>query len=213
MNQSVLQKQSIVRINNAITSLRNGHGIIIMDDQNRENEGDLVFPAQSINVKQMALLINKCSGIVCLCLPQQKAKELSLSLMVQNNTSKYKTAFTVSIEASEGVTTGVSAQDRLKTIIAAIADNARISDLNRPGHIFPLIAKNKGVLERQGHTEATVDIMKIAGLKPYGVLCELMNKDGSMANVKQIKRFSNKNKFPILLIEDIIKYKENNRIN
>jgi len=210
MNQPDYSNKSLNRVNDAAASLKAGGGIIIIDDDKRENEGDIVFPAQSISAEQMALMINHCSGIVCLCITAEKAAKLSLPLMVSDNTSRFKTAFTVSIEASEGVTTGVSAHDRVTTIRAAVADNAGPEDLNRPGHVFPLIARENGVLERQGHTEATVDIMKIAGLKPCGILCELMNRDGSMAKGSQITYFSKRHKYPILFVEDIIYYRKHN---
>lgn len=128
----------------------------------------------------MAMLIRECSGIVCLCLPEERVRSLELPMMVANNTNRNRTAFTISIEAAEGVTTGVSASDRVTTIRAAIAPDAKPSDLHHPGHVFPLAAKPGGVLERCGHTEASVDIMRLAGLQPYGVLCELTNPDGTM---------------------------------
>lgn len=150
------------------------------------------------------MLIRECSGIVCLCITQEKALSLDLNLMTEDNTSRYGTAFTISIEAARGVTTGVSARDRVTTVKAAISDSAVAQDLHRPGHVFPLIARPGGVLERPGHTEATIDLMKLAGLPPYGVLCELTNDDGSMAKLPDILIFSEKNNFPIVSVKDLI---------
>ncbi len=161
------------RVGKGIDNLKQGGGVIIVDDGDRENEGDVVFPASTVTEEQMALLIRRCSGIVCLCLTPDKAKSLDLRPMVRENTSKYGTAFTVTIEAARGVSTGVSARDRVTTVRAAVAENAKPNDLHRPGHVFPLIARPGGVLERRGHTEATVDMMRLAGLAPAGVLCEL----------------------------------------
>lgn len=191
----------------ALDALRKGQGILVTDDEDRENEGDLVFPAESLTVEQMAMLIRECSGIVCLCLPKEKIRSLGLDMMVSHNTSRFQTAFTVSIEAAEGVTTGVSAADRVKTIKSAISESASSSDLKSPGHVFPLSARPGGVFERKGHTEATVDLMRLAGLSPYGVLCELTNPDGTMARMKEIEAFAKKNGFPIVSIDSLIKYR------
>ncbi|MDW5287224.1 3,4-dihydroxy-2-butanone-4-phosphate synthase [Formosa sp. PL04] len=196
------------RIEQALKHLQNGKGIILMDDEDRENEGDLVFSAHSMTNIQMALMIRKCSGIVCLCLTNQKADLLNLPYMVKENTSSFQTPFTISIEAKEGVTTGVSAKDRLTTIQVASHENATSSDLAKPGHIFPLRAKNNGVLERKGHTEGSVDLMKLAGLKPEAVLCELMNDDGTMAKIDTITEIANEYDLMVLTIQDIIQYRK-----
>lgn len=196
------------RVENALKHLQNGKGIILTDDKNRENEGDLVFAAQNMTVKDMALMIRECSGIVCLCLTNDKADDLNLPYMVKENTSSFQTPFTISIEAKEGVTTGVSATDRLKTIQTACATKASAPDLARPGHVFPPRAKDNGVLERNGHTEGSVDLMKLAGLKPQAVLCELMNIDGSMAKLDEIINFAGQNDLVVLSIEDIIHYRK-----
>lgn len=196
------------RVENALKHLKNGKGILLTDDENRENEGDLIFSAHHMNVKDMALMIRECSGIVCLCLTNEKADELDLPYMVKENTSSFQTPFTITIEAKNGVTTGVSAADRMTTIKAASHENAKPSDLARPGHIFPLRAKNNGVLERNGHTEGSVDLMKLAGLKPEAVLCELMNEDGSMAKLNKIISFAEQHDFMVLSIEDIIHYRK-----
>ncbi len=196
------------RMHKALEALRQGQGVLVTDDENRENEGDLIFPAETLCNTQMAMLIRECSGIVCLCLPQEKVQALGLPMMVENNTSRFQTGFTISIEAAHGVTTGVSAADRVTTVHAAIAADARPEDLHRPGHIFPLRAVSGGVLERPGHTEATVDLMRLAGINPYGVLCELTNPDGTMARLSEIVSFAGKHNFPVLTIEDIIYYRK-----
>ena len=191
----------------AIAAIAAGKGVLIVDDEDRENEGDLIYAAETITPKQMALLIRECSGIVCLCLTDEMADALELEPMVKNNTNKNHTAFTVTIEAAEGVTTGVSASDRVTTIRAAIAPDAKPSDLNRPGHIFPLRARPGGVLERRGHTEVTCDLCRLAGLTPAGVLCELTNEDGTMARLPQIADFARKHGMPLATVEDIAQYR------
>lgn len=195
------------RMENALTALRAGGGVLVVDDLDRENEGDMIFPAQSLTSQQMALLIREGSGIVCLCLPPERVAALGLAPMVADNTSRFQTAFTVSVEAAQGVTTGVSAADRVTTVQAAIADQAQPQDLARPGHVFPLRARPGGVLERPGHTEATVDLMRLAGLKPYGVLCELTNPDGTMARLPEIVAFGQEQGLPVLTVEDVAAYR------
>lgn len=200
--------ESTERVERAATALREGRGILLTDDENRENEGDLIFSAEKITPQQMALMIRECSGIVCLCITPEKAAELNLEPMVRCNTSRYGTNFTVSIEAAEGVTTGVSARDRVTTVRAAAADGAVPEALSRPGHVFPLVAQRGGVFARDGHTEGSVDLMVIAGLKPCAVLCELTNPDGTMAKLPQITRFAAEHGFPVVSIEDIKRYRE-----
>lgn len=195
-------------IENAIKALQNGTGIIITDDKNRENEADIIFHANTITEKQMALLIRECSGIVCLCLTPQKVKELNLPMMVQSNHSKFQTPFTISIESKEDISTGVSAKDRVTTIKSALRKDG-INHIISPGHIFPLCAKDGGVLERNGHTEASVDMMKLSNLEPNAVLCEITNEDGSMAKGEEIINFAKKYSMPIISIEEIIKYRQN----
>ncbi len=195
-------------IENAIKALQNGTGIIITDDKNRENEADIIFHANTITEKQMALLIRECSGIVCLCLTPQKVKELNLPMMVQSNHSKFQTPFTISIEAKEDISTGVSAKDRVTTIKSALKKDG-INHIISPGHIFPLCAKDGGVLERNGHTEASVDMMKLSNLEPNAVLCEITNEDGSMAKGEEIINFAKKYSMPIISIEEITKYRQN----
>lgn len=195
-------------IETAIKALQKGTGIIITDDKNRENEADIIFHANTITEKQMALLIRECSGIVCLCLTPQKVKELNLPMMVQSNHSKFQTPFTISIEAKEDISTGVSAKDRVTTIKSALKKDG-INHIISPGHIFPLCAKDGGVLERNGHTEASVDMMKLSNLEPNAVLCEITNEDGSMAKGEEIINFAKKYSMPIISIEEIIKYRQN----
>lgn len=199
----------IERIKKAIFALQSGQGIIILDDEKRENEGDLVFACENMTVEQMALTIRYGSGIVCLCITESKRKQLNLPMMVKKNTSLYRTGFTVTIEASKGITTGVSAQDRLTTIQAAISDNAKPSDFNRPGHVFPLRADEGGILSRAGHTEAAIEIVSLAGFKPLGVICELTNKDGTMARTPDIIKFAENKNMQILTITDLIIYIKN----
>ncbi|MGF1741961.1 3,4-dihydroxy-2-butanone-4-phosphate synthase [Vibrio profundum] len=210
MNQLSLLAEfgnSITRVENALSALRSGHGVLLLDDEDRENEGDIIYSVDHLTSEQMALMIRACSGIVCLCLTHERANHLALPAMSEKNDSANQTAFTVSIEAKQGVTTGVSAHDRVMTIKAATDPNAVASDLARPGHVFPLRAKDGGVLTRRGHTEGTIDLMKLAGLTPAGVLCEIMNKDGSMAKTAEIVRFGHQHKMPVLTIEDIVRYR------
>ncbi|ACT11835.1 3,4-dihydroxy-2-butanone-4-phosphate synthase [Pectobacterium aroidearum] len=209
MNQTLLSEfgNPAERVERALDALRHGRGVLVLDDEDRENEGDMIFSAENMTVEQMALTIRHGSGIVCLCLTEERRQQLELPMMVEKNSSHYQTAFTVTIEAAEGVTTGVSAADRLTTIRAAIADNAKPSDLNRPGHVFPLRAQPGGVLTRGGHTEATVDLMTLAGLKPSGVLCELTNDDGSMAHAPEVIAFAKQHDMPVLTIEDLVAYR------
>ncbi len=196
------------RVNNAIAKLQAGKGILIVDDEDRENEGDIIFPASTMTEKDMALMIRECSGIVCLCISAEKRDALGLKQMVEKNTSKNKTAFTISIEARNGVTTGVSAKDRLTTIKAAIAPGARPEDLAHPGHVFPLTACDNGVFDRRGHTEGSVDLVKLAGLGDAAILCELTNEDGTMAKLPEITDFAQKHDMCVVSIEDICKYRE-----
>ncbi|WP_371374939.1 3,4-dihydroxy-2-butanone-4-phosphate synthase [Sporomusa aerivorans] len=209
MNQNVLAEfgNSRERVERALAALRQGQGVLVTDDEERENEGDIFFAAQSLTEEQMAILIREGSGIVCLCLPAEKVQALALPMMVADNTSHFQTAFTVSVEAAAGVTTGVSAADRVVTVKAAIADDASPASLRRPGHVFPLRARPGGVLERPGHTEANVDLMRLAGLQPYGVLCELTNPDGTMARLAEIAAFARQKNMAMVTVEDIVTYR------
>lgn len=196
------------RMQAALAALQDGNGILVVDDADRENEGDVIFPAHSLTERQMAMMIRHCSGIVCLCLTEKHADALDLPPMCAQNTNTQQTAFTVSIEAAEGVTTGVSAADRVATVKAAIRAGAQPGDLRRPGHIFPLRARGRGVLERRGHTEATVDMMRLAGLPPCGVLCELTNDDGTMARLPRIAAFAREQGMPLVSVEDIVLWRQ-----
>jgi 3,4-dihydroxy 2-butanone 4-phosphate synthase len=196
------------RVEKALLTLQQGKGILLVDDENRENEGDIIFPASTITEKDMALLIRECSGIVCLCVSEEKSKRLNLRPMVETNNSKNQTAFTISIEAKEGVESGVSAKDRVTTIKTAVAQNAEANHIASPGHVFPLIAKKDGVFERRGHTEGSVDLVKLANLGDDAVLCELTNEDGTMARLPEIVDFAVKKEMTVVSIEDIYSYRK-----
>ena len=209
MIQSSLLSQfgePLERVEHAIAALQQGEGVLVVDDENRENEGDFVYSAQHLTTEQMAMMIREGSGIVCLCMGDERVKQLDLPQMVEHNTSQNKTAYTVTIEAKTGVTTGVSAADRVTTMKAATADNAKPEDLSRPGHVFGLRAQTGGVLVRRGHTEASVDLMQLAGLTPFGVICELTNPDGSMARLPEVSKFASEHNMPVVSIEDLVAY-------
>ncbi len=191
------------RLDRAVLDLQAGRPILLSDDFDRENEADLIVAAEKIDVAGVARLIRDCSGIVCLCLDDQRIQQLALPAMVSDNQSRYGTAFTVSIEARHGVSTGVSAADRLTTIRAAIAPDAKPEDLARPGHVFPLRAQPGGILQRRGHTEGSVDLMRLAGLQPAAVLCELMNPDGSMARGQQVYDYAATHDIVMLSIAEL----------
>jgi 3,4-dihydroxy 2-butanone 4-phosphate synthase/GTP cyclohydrolase II len=197
-------------IDEALLDIRKGKMVIVVDDEDRENEGDLCIAAEKVTPQAINFMAKYARGLVCLSLTEEKVKELQLPLMVSENTSSFKTAFTVSIEAKRGVTTGISAADRATTILAAIADGAKPEDLARPGHVFPLQAKSGGVLVRTGQTEGSVDLARLAGLKPYGVICEVMNEDGTMARMPDLETFSRKHNIRIVTIADLIKYRLQN---
>lgn len=196
------------RVENAIAKLQEGKGILLVDDEDRENEGDIIYPAGTMTASDMALMIRECSGIVCLCISAEKRDALGLQPMVVDNTSANQTAFTVTIEAKEGVTTGVSAKDRLTTIQTAIAVDAKPEDLARPGHVFPLTAQPNGIFDRRGHTEGSIDLVRLAGLGDTAVLCELTNVDGTMSLMPEIVDFANKQAMTVVTIEDIYQYRK-----
>lgn len=210
MNQMLLDLfgTPLDRVECALAALRHGRGVLVVDDPGRENETDLIFSASALTISQMAMLIRECSGIVCLCLTDGKVRALGLPMMVFRNTSVFQTAFTVSVDAVSGITTGVSAPDRVRTVKAAVAEHAKPGDLCSPGHLFPLRARPGGVLERDGHTEATIDLMKLAGLNPAGVLCELTNPDGSMSTIEESVAFSRRHDFPVLCVGDLVAYRK-----
>lgn len=186
-----------------IRAFREGRAVILVDDPGRENEGDLIIPAERLTTELMARMIRDCSGIVCLCVDQALADRLDLPPMVARNESRNGTAFTVSIEAREGVTTGVSAQDRVTTIRTALRAGAGPEDLARPGHVFPLRAHPGGLRARRGHTEGSVELARRAGYRPAAVLCELMNPDGTMMRGPELERYGREHGFPLLTIEDL----------
>ncbi len=190
-----------------IDDARNGKMFILVDHEERENEGDLVIPGQMATPDAVNFMATYGRGLICLALPSEQIDKLKLPLMAATNSSRHETAFTVSIEAREGVTTGISAHDRAKTISVAINPQVRTEEIATPGHVFPLRAKNGGVLIRAGHTEAAVDISRLAGLNPSGVICEIMNNDGSMARLKDLKKFAYIHKLKIGTISDLIAYR------
>jgi 3,4-dihydroxy 2-butanone 4-phosphate synthase len=195
------------RIARALDAMRAGIPVVLLDDFDRENEADLIVAAEKLTVPTMAMLIRECSGIVCLCLTSAAVQHLDLPPMVTQNDSPYGTPFTVSIEAREGVTTGVSAADRVATIRAATAPGAQACDLRKPGHVFPLRAHPDGVLGRRGHTEGSVDLAILAGLQPAAVLCELMNADGTMMRGAAIDTFAALHGMPMLSIADLVAWR------
>jgi len=194
-------------IEDAVAEIRDGRMIIIVDDEDRENEGDLVCAAEKATPEIINFMARHARGLICLPLTEERCDELHLTTQVADNTSFLGTAFTVSIDARRGITTGISAADRATTIQVAVDPLTRPQDLARPGHIFPLRAKNGGVLVRPGQTEASVDIARIAGLYPAGVICEIMNEDGTMARVPELTKFAKKHGLPMITIADLIQYR------
>ena len=192
------------RVAQALAALRRGCPVLVQDDAERENEADLVASAELVDLPVMAQLIRDCSGIVCLCLHAEHVARLGLRRMVEHNQGRHGTPFTVSIEAREGISTGVSAADRLTTVRAAIAPDAGAASIVSPGHVFPLCAAPGGVLARRGHTEASVDLMKLAGLQAAAVLCELMNADGSMARGAQVSAYARQFDLELLSVDDVV---------
>jgi 3,4-dihydroxy 2-butanone 4-phosphate synthase/GTP cyclohydrolase II len=197
----------IANIEGALEDLRQGKMIILVDDEDRENEGDLVIAAEKTTPEAINFMAREGRGLICLSLTEQRADELELPLMVRENSSSFGTAFTISIEARTGVSTGISAADRARTVQVAIADDSRPFDLARPGHIFPLRAKKGGVLVRAGQTEGSVDLARLAGLKPAGVICEVMNDDGTMARMPELRKFAEKHELRIVTIADLVAYR------
>lgn len=199
------------RFHRALGDMRRGRPVILVDDFDRENEADLIVAAEKISAPTMAFFIREGSGIVCLCLTQETLNRLELPQMVSNNESCYQTGFTVTVDAREGITTGVSAQDRVTTIRAAIRSDALPHDLVRPGHVFPLRAAPGGVLARQGHTEGSVDLARMAGMKPAAVLCEITNPDGTMAKGDDIDQFAETHGLVTLSIAELVSYRRSHR--
>ncbi|MFN8229974.1 MAG: bifunctional 3,4-dihydroxy-2-butanone-4-phosphate synthase/GTP cyclohydrolase II [Bacteroidia bacterium] len=203
-----MEKIKLNTIDEALLDLKNGKVIIVVDDEDRENEGDFITTAENATPEVVNFMATHGRGLICTAITEQKAKDLQLDMMVPSNTALHQTAFTVSIDLlGHGCTTGISASDRSKTIKALIDDNFKAGDFGRPGHIFPLIAKEGGVLRRTGHTEATVDLARLAGSKPCGALVEIMNEDGSMARLPDLIKIAQKFDLKIISIEDLITYR------
>ncbi len=205
-----MNKNKFSSISKIIKDAKKGKMFILVDDQNRENEGDLVIPGSKCNYKVINFMAKHGRGLICLALTKKQIDNLKLPLMSQINKSRMQTAFTVSIEAKKGISTGISAFDRAKTIKVAINSKSRKKDIVSPGHVFPLMARNGGVLERAGHTEASIDISKMSKLNPSSVICEVMNEDGRMARLDDLVKFSKKHKIKIASIEDIIAHRLKN---
>ena len=202
-----MNQKFISSIEEIIKDLQKGKMVIMVDDENRENEGDLIISAEKVDDKAINFMATHGRGLICLTLTEKRVQELNLPLMSQNNDTRDATAFTISIEAKEGVTTGISAQDRAVTIHTAINQSKTKDDIMSPGHVFPLVAREGGVLIRAGHTEASVDLSRLAGFIPAGVICEIMNDDGTMARVPDLMKFSEKHNIKIGKIVDLIAYR------
>ena len=200
----------ISNIKGALEDLRQGKMIILVDDEDRENEGDLTMAAEKVTPEAINFMAKYARGLICLSLHPDIVERLKLPLMVQDNQSRFQTAFTVSIEAKNGVTTGISAPDRAHTILTAVADDAKPDDLVQPGHLFPLRSRRGGVLFRTGQTEGSVDLARLAGLKSAGVICEIMNEDGTMARRPDLDQFAKKHSLRIVTVADIIAYRMRN---
>jgi 3,4-dihydroxy 2-butanone 4-phosphate synthase/GTP cyclohydrolase II len=206
-NERVPRPEQLSSIDEIIDDARNGRMFILVDDEDRENEGDIVVPAQMATPKAINFMARYGRGLVCLALGHQRIKQLNLPAMARRNTSRHETAFTVSIEAREGVTTGISASDRARTVAVAIDPTKGSDDIVSPGHVFPLEARDGGVLVRAGHTEAAVDIARLAGLNPSGVICEIMNDDGTMARMPDLLKFAQFHGLRLGTIADLISYR------
>ena len=198
---------ALAPIDDAVRDIRDGKMIIIVDDEDRENEGDLVCAAEKVTPEIINFMARHARGLICLPLTEERCDELHLTTQVADNTSFLGTAFTISIDARRGITTGISAADRATTILVAVDPKSKPSDLARPGHIFPLRAKNGGVLVRPGQTEASVDIARIAGLYPAGVICEIMNEDGTMARLPQLQDFAAQHDLKTISVADLVRYR------
>jgi 3,4-dihydroxy 2-butanone 4-phosphate synthase/GTP cyclohydrolase II len=202
--------RATIPVEDAIRAVRDGRLIIIVDDEDRENEGDFMVAAEKTTPEIINFMAKYGRGLICLPLTRERLEELQLPLMVSDNTARFQTAFTVSIDAKDGISTGISVYDRARTVLAAVDPKTSPSDLARPGHIFPLQAKEGGVLARAGQTEAAVDLARLAGLNPAGVICEIMNEDGTMARMPELETISREHGIPILTIEELIKYRMHN---
>src|SRR6201996_7763938 len=205
-----MQSNAFTTVPEAIADLKAGRMIVVVDDEDRENEGDLTLAAEFCTPEAINFMARFGRGLICLTLTEDRADALRLGPMTQDNTSRFGTAFTESIEAREGVTTGISAADRAHTIQVAIAPGTTPNDLARPGHVFPLRARKGGVLVRAGQTEASVDLARMAGLIPAGVICEIMNEDGTMARVPDLKKFCQEHDLKLLTVAELIRYRLQN---
>ena len=190
----------------AIEDLKQGRMIIVTDDQNRENEGDIVIVAEKITETAMAFMARKASGLICLAINSELAKKLNLNFMVEDNQESMRTAFTVSIDARHGITTGISAFDRTKTILDAVNPDALPTDLVRPGHMFPVVARDNGLFERRGHTEASVALAQLTGMQPAAVMCEIMDDNGKMLRGNLLKNFAIQYQLQIISIEELVNF-------
>jgi len=202
-----MEKHKFNTIDEAIDDMAKGKMVILVDDEDRENEGDLCMAAEKVTPEAINFMAKYGRGLICLSLTPERVEELKLQMMTDYNTSPFGTAFTVSIESKKGVTTGISASDRATTILTAINPNTKPEDISKPGHVFPLRAKRGGVLQRAGQTEGSVDLSRLAGLFPAGVICEIMNDDGTMARVPQLIEFSKKHSMKIVTVKDLIRYR------
>ncbi|MBO9656690.1 3,4-dihydroxy-2-butanone-4-phosphate synthase [Agrobacterium sp. SOY23] len=197
---------TIARIEDAIEAISRGEMVIVVDDEDRENEGDIIAASDSITPQQIAFMMNHARGLICVAIPGERLDALDIPLMVPRNTESMKTAFTVSVDYIPGTTTGISAADRANTVRALVSESSRPDDFARPGHIFPLRANPEGVLGRTGHTEAAVDLCRLAGKFPCGTICEIANDDGTMARLPQLRVFAERHGLLIVTIKDLVAY-------
>ncbi|MGO6967328.1 3,4-dihydroxy-2-butanone-4-phosphate synthase [Rhizobium leguminosarum] len=197
---------TIARIEDAISAIASGKMVVVVDDQNRENEGDIVVAADAVTPETIAFMMTHARGLVCIAMEGERLDALDIPLMVPNNTESHKTAFTVSVDYLKGTTTGISAADRAATVRALVDDRAKPDEFARPGHIFPLRANPRGVLGRPGHTEAAVDLARLAGRIPAGVICEVANDDGTMSRLPELTLFAERHNLPLVTIEDLVTY-------
>jgi len=208
MSTDILEfHRSFEKVKTALDDFKAGKMVILVDDEDRENEGDIAMAAESITPEAINFMAKHARGLICLSLTEEKCQQLNLPMMVQDNSSLYNTGFTVSIDAREGTTTGISAADRAVTILTAIKDDCKPEELARPGHIFPLRARNGGVLVRTGQTEGSVDLARLAGMKSAAVICEIMNEDGTMARMPDLEKFAEEHRLTIVSIADLVRYR------
>ncbi|MBY5772495.1 3,4-dihydroxy-2-butanone-4-phosphate synthase [Rhizobium laguerreae] len=197
---------TIATIEDAISAIASGKMVVVVDDQNRENEGDIVVAADAVTPETIAFMMTHARGLVCIAMEGERLDALDIPLMVPNNTESHKTAFTVSVDYLKGTSTGISAADRAATVRALVDDRAKPAEFARPGHIFPLRANPRGVLGRPGHTEAAVDLARLAGRIPAGVICEVANDDGTMSRLPELTLFAERHNLPLVTIEDLVAY-------